>query len=63
MTENINESNDVVFLDASFTIEISKWMQENIKGSWDHDGISGVIGCSVYFENSEDAIAFKLRWL
>ena len=42
-------------------IEKSKWLQENIVGIW-RDSIRQP-NYTVGFEDEEDAIAFKLRWI
>lgn len=51
--------------------DIEKWMEENIEGEWDihNEHMSGYLvgGAnmthSLMFENEEDAVAFKLRWI
>lgn len=49
--------------DDNFTNEIHEWLDENIKNKWSVFGISGFIGCEIFFEKNEDMVAFKLRWL
>ncbi len=62
VTEEIRDCWISIFYDDSFTIELRQWIEENIRHKWSLNGWSGVIGCILYFENEEDAVAFKLRW-
>lgn len=52
-----------IYWQESFTTDLREWLNENVKGQWWHTGTSGYVGCSIIFENEEDAMAFKLRWL
>lgn len=44
-----------------FCLELSGWIEKNIKGTW--TDISNSRGYFVEFELEEDAVAFKLRWI
>lgn len=45
--------------------EVRKWMQNNLEGEVVVKQNKGQLGTNIvlYFENVEDAAAFKLRWL
>lgn len=45
--------------------EVRKWMQNNLDGEVIVCHLKGQLGTGItlYFENVEDAAAFKLRWL
>ena len=40
---------------------IGPWLDENIKGNWIHE-YGGLGTLLFWFENEEDAMAFKLWW-
>ncbi len=63
VTEEIRDSWIAIDYDDSFTTELCRWIEENMRHNWSLDGWSGVIGCILYFEVEGDATAFKLRWL
>jgi len=61
-TENILKDWTHLFYGDRFTTEIRIWIIENMTGDWCIDDVSGFMGCCLFFEVPEDAMAFKLRW-
>lgn len=58
LIDNRNNTNTKTNTEITNTIEI--WCKENIKGTW----CSSTLYTKYwYFQGTEDAMAFKLRWL
>ena len=45
------------FIDNKHAIDITYWIEENIKNPYERSG------CDFIFENDKDAVNFILRWL
>lgn len=62
LTPEIERDWTCVYLDANFNHHVVHWLNEFTTHAWAIYGESGYVGTDVYFENPDDAFAFKVRW-
>jgi hypothetical protein len=51
-----------VELHRSYNNPVKGWLNRNTHRRWAVDGGSGWIGSTLYFEDENDAFAFRMRW-
>ncbi len=62
LTPEIEQTWTCVYLDASFNHVVVHWLNEFTSHAWAIYGESGYVGTDVFFENPDDAFAFRVRW-